>query len=144
MVEDLFDAQLKEKILNFVSRQTGHPQSNLTMSTSLLHDLRLDGEDAHSLIVNFNKEFNVNQSSFSFYAMCFNREGPWDFILLPLTLVRCVYLYLAKPESCKKIPLLIEDFYRAAKEGKWSIPADRTAKFPWEKGMLAKTSSSNI
>lgn len=143
-MENSHDKQLEEKILSFVSNQTGYRREELCMNTSLLHDLHLDGEDAASLILEFSKEFGIDANSFTFYALCFNKEGPWDFIFSPFVLIRSAYVYLAKPEYCKKKPLLIQDMYRAAKERIWTMPVDRSARLPWEKATNNKVHSSQI
>ena len=50
----------------FIAQQTKEPLSNLAPETRLLHDLRLDGDDAHNFLSEFATRFDVDLTTFSF------------------------------------------------------------------------------
>jgi Protein of unknown function (DUF1493) len=132
MIEFLENA-LKDRVLDFVARETGAKKSKLGMRTSLLHDLKVDGEDAYWLVVRFSQQFNIDIETFTFYKKCFNKENPFDLLLMPVAVLIELYVRFRKPSKFKKIPLTISTMCLAAKDGYWEEPTDSIARFPWEK-----------
>jgi acyl carrier protein len=132
MIDSLENA-LKDRVLDFVARETGAKRSKLSMRTSLLHDLKLDGEDAYWLVVKFSQQFNIDIETFTFYKKCFNKENPFDVLLIPIAVLIELYLRFRKPSKFKKIPLTISTMCLAAKDGHWEEPTDSVARFSWEK-----------
>jgi acyl carrier protein len=81
------DANLYEKILSFVSWETGTRKKNLSTTTDLARDLGVDGDDAFDLIDKFGKEFVVDLSDFKFDSY-FGSEGGGNLIRLIRTISR--------------------------------------------------------
>ncbi len=108
---------LAEDIIAFVARETGIHPSKLTLSTRLLDDLGIDGDDAVEFFEHFEQAFGVDLSDFPYYRH-FGPEG-WDLFAGKLTrfiwhLFNIEYLY-----TYEYIPITIEDLIVAAHAKRW-------------------------
>jgi acyl carrier protein len=57
---------LREQIVLLISKQTGVPPNRILLTTRLLQDLGLDGDDAEELLLAFAKAFDVDMTSLVF------------------------------------------------------------------------------
>ena len=50
---------IEKKVINFVIEETGAGSHEVKLTTRLVEDLGIAGDDGYELIMNFNKEFNI-------------------------------------------------------------------------------------
>lgn len=63
---DFFMNDLKEQVLEIVSKHTGRPPSVLSLETDLFGDLGMDGDDALDLLLHIRSEFGVDMDAVQF------------------------------------------------------------------------------
>jgi len=126
------EQSLYVRVLAFVSEQLGvHPQ-NLSLNTSLDHDLGVFGDDAAEFFEAFVQEFGVDPERLtaSFFERYFGHEGmtfdemliglvAWPWFLLGLILPRWLNPF-ARPEPDDRV--LIQDLMEAALAKRWVKP----------------------
>jgi acyl carrier protein len=55
----MLEADLEQRVIRFVARKTGLQVDAVTPSSRLLHDLRIDGDDAEELLTEYSEAFEV-------------------------------------------------------------------------------------
>jgi acyl carrier protein len=109
---------LEIKVKGFVAEETRSRPERLSLDTTLLGDLGVDGDDGWRLIAAFAEEFDVDMGGFVF-TKHFCNEGGANPILLFESLVR---QFLAK-EDLHQIagvtPITIRDLVEAAGSRRW-------------------------
>lgn len=108
---------LAEAIIAFVARETGMKPSKLTLSTRLMHDLGIDGDDAVEFFEHFEQEFGVNLSDFPYHR----HFGPEGLDLFGVKLTRFIWrlFNLEYPYTYEYIPITIKDLIAAAHAKRW-------------------------
>jgi acyl carrier protein len=114
---------LKDDVLNFIAESTLTELHTLSMNTTLLDDLRVDGADGWELIEAFGKRFQVDLSDFR-WDQHFNGEG-WP-LFWPLILVRNFFRYFHNRQKNNKerdglIPISIANLISIAQKGRWKL-----------------------
>jgi hypothetical protein len=116
---------VESAVLEFVIRTRGARRNRLTLDTTLLGDLGVDGDDADDFFVKFAEEFHVSLSALNL-SKHFGGEGcfPWQ---IPLFLFRALaellgpFISRKTPEErAGLVPVTIRDLVAAAKTGKWA------------------------
>lgn len=122
-------------VQEFASRETNASIEQLCENTSFYHDLGVDGDEAEELLINFEKQFHVDMSQFSFIEH-FN----WELSILgPLEPRFWLYLFdsnfrreLRQPYNEKwqkvKIPLTVGDLVEAVSTGRWPNLSNRARR----------------
>ena len=69
-------ASLFEQVSQFVSKETAYPLRDISLETSLTHDIRLAGDDADDFFIAFAEKFNVDPDSLRYidFVMHFGHE----------------------------------------------------------------------
>jgi hypothetical protein len=118
------------EVLEFVARTVGVRCSKLSMSTRLLGDLGIDGDDADEFFKDFSETFHVNVSQLDL-SRHFGGEGclPWEIpgmlFRAIAELVRCRLSDRTEEERVGLIPITIGELVCAAKTGHWcASPAE--------------------
>ena len=96
-----------EDVFHFTAEHWHHNSGSLTLSTSLLDDLRMDGDDAVDFLRAFSAHFGVDMSRLDF-GLHFSSEGGPDLMSL-LTMV-------GMPMH---VPITLSDLVAAAESGVW-------------------------
>ena len=122
---------IESDVLDFVSDRLGSRRDKVTLDTTLLGDLGVDGDDADEFFVAFAERFHVNLSALNL-SRHFGGEGclPWQ---LPFFLFR-VFGKSVSPLISRKTPeeragldpITISDLVAAARIGKWIKPGSNT------------------
>jgi len=98
-----------ERIKQLVIIKIGEENINLTQSTRIYEDLKIDGDDAFELLKSFEREFNVDMTDFE-YNNYFAPEG--------IDLIGGL-INIFKKNKKKLLPLTLGDLETVAKKGKW-------------------------
>jgi acyl carrier protein len=101
--------EINDKVIKFVSNQTGIKENKLMLDSSIFHDLGVDGEDALELLNAFSKEFNVDISTFPLLDY-FGNEGT-------LSLIGLIKRLSSMDMREQKKKLTIDDLIDSAKQG---------------------------
>jgi hypothetical protein len=113
-----------EKIFYFISQECGVSIQKLSLQTTLLGDIGIDGCEAVEFFEKFSQEFEVDMSEFDIDKH-FGSEGyPLHILLLlPIHLIIFVIRYLLHLRDIHEIagftPITIADLVKAAESGKW-------------------------
>ncbi len=86
----------------------------LALTTRLLHDIGVDGDDGWDLMAKFGNTFGVDLSEFRF-DLHFGPEGGRN----PIT---ALVVLLCRPKWARHIPITIGDLVEAAQSGQWQTP----------------------
>ena len=62
----MLDCELEERIIRLVAAKAGLNPIDISLSSRLLHDLKIDGDDAAELLSNYSEVFQVDISGFNF------------------------------------------------------------------------------
>src|SRR5687767_11367336 len=101
----MLDSDLEQHVIRFIADRTGIDPSELRSSSRLLHDLKIDGDDASELLAEYAEAFQVDLSQLDF-ASYFRSE--------PNLLV----LWFGNVAGFK--PLWVADLVHSARVGKWT------------------------
>lgn len=107
-----------DPVMRFVSTRAGVNRKELTLDTTLLGDLGIDGDDAHELFEDFEARFKVDLREFQILR-CFHSEV--ELFAEPLDVLRWVMDRESQnhPNNSHKIPITIAALIRAAARGCW-------------------------
>ena len=100
-----------EQIRDFVSEKLDIPKERLNLSTRLLHDLYLDGDDAAGFLKDFSQQFGVNMNELDFRRH-FSSELEAG--------IRWVLQKTIGPERLGYAPVTLQDLLEAANSGRWA------------------------
>ena len=100
----MLDSDLEQRIIRFIADRTGLDPRDLRSSSRLLHDLKIDGDDASEMLTEYAEVFHVDLSRLDF---------PSYFRSEPNVLV----LWFGNIAGFK--PLSVADLVRSARVGKW-------------------------
>lgn len=90
----LLNLNLEQRVIWFISEVTGRKLDKLHLSSRLLHDLGIDGDDAAELVTKYAEAFQVDMKEFEFgkyfrsepnLVSIFDRKQTLD-SMLPLTI----------------------------------------------------------
>ena len=95
---------LSDDIIKFISDFSGVKCQKITINTTLLGDLGIDGEDAENLMLEYSKKFSVDLSEFVFNRY-FNNEFP-----------NSIFDILKKSNL---EPIFVDDLITSAEFGRW-------------------------
>lgn len=112
------DFDLRVQFIRFVRKQ--FPGVYVSPSTSLFHDLWIDGDEAEELLNDFVQEFQVDMSELSFNKH-FHGEYPFG----QLIWWHRTIFERHKRTTWKMVPVTVADLYQAAKFKKWPNLDDR-------------------
>jgi hypothetical protein len=101
-------------VKQFVADETGGKADHLKLTTRLLHDLGVDGDDGPEYMQAFAECFDVNLSQFEA-----NRHFGPEAGCNPIFYVYSVLFARDRP---KRVPITIRDLVEAARRRKWSPP----------------------
>jgi hypothetical protein len=99
---------LNEEIIDFVKHELWEPKKGLSLDTSLLDDIRIDGDDAVEFFEKYSKRFKVDLSGIR-WNLHFGPEGFNPFAIFTKSFWR------------KLLPVTINDLIVSAKNGKWTF-----------------------
>ncbi|NBC10729.1 MAG: DUF1493 family protein [Planctomycetes bacterium] len=114
---------LKRNVIQFVAEQSGVPTGRIDVSTTLLGDLRMDGDDGSDFLAAFAERFEVDMSA-CHVEQHFGPEGlplwwPWSW------LVRC--LRRGTPEQKAGLrPIRVADLVASAHAKRWIVQGQVT------------------
>ncbi len=117
-MNDLCDSDFRA-VADFIERVTKYPKERVSMDTTLLQDVGIDGEDAEEFFVEFGRSFSVALDELDL-SLHFGGEGyPGGTILaLPLLLIlRILGREARKPDGLK--PISVSTLVKAVKTKRW-------------------------
>jgi hypothetical protein len=109
------------KVFDFVGRFTRCRSEQLSLATTILGDLGVDGDAANELIQAFSQEFHVDMSSFPF-DQYFGTEGwpIWAPLYWACRIFFAPFYWKQTTEECAGLKLLrIADLVLAADKQSW-------------------------
>lgn len=110
---------LEESVIDFVAENTGIKREKITLSSSLLADFGVDGDDGWGLIKLFGEKYKVDLTGFR-YNRHFGPEACGNLILLIWYILSLKFL--KKPEHDTTFtPIHISDLIEAARSKKWIL-----------------------
>jgi acyl carrier protein len=111
---------MNDRLIAFVSQQTGARTERLMPHTRLFHDLGLDGDDAVEFFAALEREFAVDLSGME-WNRHFGPEGGCA-LILPIALINMMARRrLHEP----MVPIMIADLADAVRMGQWPDLAGR-------------------
>ena len=118
---------LYDRVVAFVAKERAVRADRLKPETTLLGDLRTDGDDGIELLEDFAREFHVDMSGCD-ASRYFGSEGlpPW-FLFYWIILA---FRRGTSEERARLQPIRIADLVRSAELGRWAVdnpPLERTA-----------------
>jgi hypothetical protein len=63
----MLDANLEQRVIRFIAAKTGLEPNAITSASRLLHDLKIDGDDAEELLTEYSHAFQVDMTAFDFH-----------------------------------------------------------------------------
>ena len=102
------------EIINFLSLESEIPIDKITSHSTLLGDLKLDGDDAWAVFDYCHKEFNLDLSNFKFSK--YFRSEP---CLKGITYLYRKLKYSDEHLAASKQPITEQQFIESCKNGKW-------------------------
>jgi hypothetical protein len=128
------DPGMAKDVYRFIEDETGYSFKRIRPDTTLLGDIRMDGDDADEFFEHFAGRFQVDMAGFAIDRH-FHSEGellsgsPLGCLLLPVTLVKSWAWPDAQDlhEVFGKVPIRVRDLLEAAESKKW---ASRTEPSP--------------
>ena len=102
-----------EKVCNFILRNWIANKDDLTIETSLLKNLKMDGDDAWEFMKSFGTEFNVDMQSFNF-----DKHFSQEMYFNPFYYLYCV---IFNRKKLRGIPITICNLVKAVKSKKWEL-----------------------
>jgi hypothetical protein len=136
--QGILDPGITKDVYRFIEDETGHSVRRIRPDTTLLGDIKIDGDDADEFFEHFASRFQVDMAGFTidrhFHS---EREllssSPLGCLLLPLILAKSWAWPDAQDlhEVCGKVPIRVRDLLEAAESKKWpsrpepSPPPDR-------------------
>lgn len=109
--------QITADIISVVSRKSGVKPATITLSTRLLHDLHIYGDDAEEVLSEIGRTYQIDFSGFDFQQYFFP-EG-FAFWIIPS--------FLKRRLLSKKCPITIQELVWAAEAKKWD-PAEKGSR----------------
>ncbi len=112
--------QLSDEVLAFVSAAAGVSDSKISLETTLLGDLGIDGDDGVELMAEYARLFNVNLENYR-HELHFGPEG-----FSPLFFVSWIGFMFRKGTAEQRAglePISISDLVRSASQGTWKYDA---------------------
>ena len=101
----MLDADLEQRVIRFIAAKTGLQPNAITSASRLLHDLKIDGDDAEELLTEYSDAFQVDMTGFDFCQRF--RSEPNLFSLWLGSLNRFV-------------PVTVAQLVRSARNGRWT------------------------
>ena len=101
-----------EKVIGFITSETGYSEDKILIKTRLYHDVGLDGDEAEEFIEAFAEAFNVDMKGFEFYRY-FNKEGLDSLALLGS-------LFKTKRDQKPLDEITVEMLEQAALKKRWN------------------------
>jgi hypothetical protein len=103
---------LARQVTVFVAERMGIPVEQINPDSRLLHDLRIDGDDADELLEEFFRRFDVHRGRFDF-SRFFNGEAGIEQMIALFTRDRSRLL--------EREPLRVSDLVNAARERRFWV-----------------------
>jgi len=116
----MMSPDLEQRIKEFVARERATEVGKITLDTTLVGDLGVDGDDGWELIEAFGKEFEVDLSEFDESKHFGPESGPFP----PLLFIQLFRLFILRedPHAIAGVsPITIQDLVDAAKRKCWLV-----------------------
>jgi acyl carrier protein len=108
---------VEREVVSFVAEQVGVPKHRVRIYTTLVGDLRVHGDDAEDLMVEFARRFKVDLAEFDLGR----HFEPEDSGRVAPILVLLRRLVGQTPEEARELePLTVRDLVAAASAGRWT------------------------
>lgn len=107
---------LERRVLEFVARERITRVGRLSLATTLLGDLGIDGDDAGDLLKAYASEFNVDLSDFDFFRH-FGPEGLG--CNFPIVWAHALFRTGTPEQRVGLTAISIGDLVQAARRGRW-------------------------
>jgi hypothetical protein len=105
---------MDDEIAQLISIETGIPQNQITEHSTLLGDLKIDGDDAWSLLENCHNKFGLVLTGFDF-----NKHFRCEPCLKGFFYLYRKIKYRDEHIAANKIPITVKQLITACKNGKW-------------------------
>lgn len=126
---EAINQELYDQVIDYICKNAAIDRNKIDLDLSLLHDIGMDGEDAHDFLYDFGEKFDIPPESFDFYYECYNPEyrHPVEILLLTflfpfLLLYSIVAKVLGFNKPPNKLRFTVKDLYRSAEAHKWIRP----------------------
>jgi len=101
----MLESDLEQRVIWLVATGAGLDRRTIGLSSRLLHDLGIDGDDAYELLTEFSEVFQVDRAGFDFYR---------HFRIEP----NIVTIWFG--DNSRLVPVTIGELVRSARSGRWT------------------------
>lgn len=105
-----------DKVIDIVSEESGKPRERVSLETTLLGDLALDGDDAWAVIDRLHQDHGVDFSRFEFQKHFRNEPC----LKGPLYLIRKLR-FRDEHIAARKTPITVAKLVEALEKRKWLV-----------------------